>query len=209
MLAGADVAKNRIIDLVHIASLLVLCAKFWIIYLTVGRKCNKIYLRYEGSAPSARFRSVIMKVILLADVKGSGKKGDIVEVSDGYARNMLIKRNLAMEATAVEINSLKIKREAEEFHKAEELKRLTALAKEINGKEIVCFVKTGGGEENRIFGSVTNDMVAAALAKSGYEIDKKKIDIPSPIKKIGTYDIDIKLVSGVKCKIKLKVENAN
>lgn len=147
-----------------------------------------------------------MKVILLSDVKGTGKKGDVVEVSDGYARNMLFKKKLAKEATAVEINSLENKKRAEEFHRAEELKRLTALAKEINGKEIVCLVKTGGGEENKIFGSVTNEMIAAALIKVGYEVDKKKIDVPVPIKKLGVYDVAVKLVSGVPCKIKLKVE---
>jgi len=147
-----------------------------------------------------------MKVILLADVKGSGKKGEVIEVSDGYARNCLFKKKLAKEATAVEINSIKIKKEAEDFHKAEELKRLTALAKEINGKEIKCVVKTGGGTEDKIFGSVTGEMIAAALLKAGYEVDKKKIDIDTPIKKLGVYDIDVKIVSGVKCKIKLKVE---
>lgn len=146
-----------------------------------------------------------MKVILLQDVKGSGKKGDIVEVSDGYARNLLFKKNLAKEATAVEVNSLKIKKEAEAFHKKEELDRLTALAREINGKEVVCSVKTGGGEEQKIFGSVTNDAVASALEKAGYAVDKKKIVISSPIKKLGVYDVEIKLVSGVKCVIKLKV----
>ena len=147
-----------------------------------------------------------MKVILLQDVKGTGKKGDVVEVSDGYARNMLFKRKLAKEATSVEINSLENKKRAEEFHRAEELKRLTALAKEISGKEIVCLVKTGGGEDNKIFGSVTNETIAAALIKAGYEVDKKKIDVPAPIKKLGVYDIPIKLVAGVPCKIKLKVE---
>ena len=146
-----------------------------------------------------------MKVILLEDVKGTGKRGDIVEVSDGYARNFLFKKKLAKEATAVEVNSLKIKKEAEAFHKKEELDRLTALAREINGKEIVCSVKTGGGEEQKIFGSVTNEMVAAALEKTGYTVDKKKIVIAAPIKKLGVYDVDIKLVSGVKCSIKLKV----
>ena len=146
-----------------------------------------------------------MKVILLEDVKGTGKRGDIVEVSDGYARNFLFKKKLAKEATAVEVNSLKIKKEAEAFHKKEELDRLTALARKINGKEIVCSVKTGGGEEQKIFGSVTNEMVAIALEKAGYTVDKKKIVIAAPIKKLGVYDVDIKLVSGVKCSIKLKV----
>lgn len=147
-----------------------------------------------------------MKVILLSDVKGTGKKGDIVEVSDGYARNLLLKKKLAKEATSVEINSLNIKKEAEAFHRAEELKRLTALAKDINGREIECRVKTGGGEDNKLFGAVTGEMIASALNKLGFDIDKKKIVVPAPIKKLGVYDVEIKLVAGVPCKIKLKVE---
>lgn len=148
-----------------------------------------------------------MKVILLADVKGTGKKGDVVEVSDGFARNMLFKKNLAKTATAVEINSLKIKKDAEEFHKREEIKRLTELSREINGKEVLCLVKAG--EAGKIFGSVTNDNVSSALAAIGYEVDKKKIVIPSPIKKLGLYEVEIKLISGVPCKIKLKVDKEN
>ncbi len=145
-----------------------------------------------------------MKVILLQDVKGTGKKGDVLEVSDGFARNMLFKKNLAKEATKVEVNSLKIKKEAEEFHKREELKRLMELSREINGKEIVCLVKSG--ENGKIFGSVTNDNVAGALKKAGYDIDKKKIVISSPIKSLGEYSVEIKLVSKMPCKIKLKVQ---
>lgn len=145
-----------------------------------------------------------MKVILLADVKGTGKKGDIVEVSDGFARNMLFKKNLAKIATAVEVNSLQIKKNAEEFHKREEIKRLTELSREINGKEVLCLVKAG--EAGKIFGSVTNENVSAALKNAGYEIDKKKIVISAPIKKLGLYDVEIKLISGVPCKVKLKVD---
>lgn len=145
-----------------------------------------------------------MKVILLADVKGTGKKGDVVEVSDGFARNMLFKKNLAKIATAVEVNSLKIKKNAEEFHKREEIKRLTELSREINGKEVLCLVKAG--EAGKIFGSVTNENVSAALKNAGYEIDKKKIVISAPIKKLGLYDVEIKLISGVPCKVKLKVD---
>lgn len=145
-----------------------------------------------------------MKVILLADVKGTGKKGDVVEVSDGFARNMLFKKNLAKIATAVEVNSLQIKKNAEEFHKREEIKRLTELSREINGKEVLCLVKAG--EAGKIFGSVTNENVSAALKNAGYEIDKKKIVISAPIKKLGLYDVEIKLISGVPCKVKLKVE---
>ena len=145
-----------------------------------------------------------MKVILLADVKGTGKKGDVVEVSDGFARNMLFKKNLAKIATAVEVNSLQIKKNAEEFHKREEIKRLTELSREINGKEVLCLVKAG--EAGKIFGSVTNENVSAALKNAGYEIDKKKIVISAPIKKLGLYDVEIKLISGGPCKVKLKVD---
>lgn len=145
-----------------------------------------------------------MKVILLADVKGTGKKGDVVEVSDGFARNMLFKKNLAKIATAVEVNSLRIKKNAEEFHKREEIKRLTELSREINGKEVLCLVKAG--EAGKIFGSVTNENVSAALKNAGYEVDKKKIVISAPIKKLGLYDVEIKLISGVPCKVKLKVD---
>ena len=145
-----------------------------------------------------------MKVILLADVKGTGKKGDVVEVSDGFARNMLFKKNLAKIATGVEVNSLQIKKNAEEFHKREEIKRLTELSREINGKEVLCLVKAG--EAGKIFGSVTNENVSAALKNAGYEVDKKKIVISAPIKKLGLYDVEIKLISGVPCKVKLKVE---
>lgn len=145
-----------------------------------------------------------MKVILLADVKGTGKKSDIVEVSDGYARNMLFKRGLAKEATSVEVNSLQIKKQAEDFHRREEIKRLTALAKEVNNKSVICKVKAG--ESGKIFGSVTSGEIAEAVAALGYDIDKKKIVLKDAIKKVGEYDVEIKIISGVPCKIKLKVE---
>ena len=146
-----------------------------------------------------------MEVILLADVKGTGKKGDIVEVSDGFARNMLFKKKLAKQATGVEINSITIKKQAEEFHRQEEIKRLTDLSHELNGKEITCLVKCG--ETGKLFGSVTNENVAAALKSAGYEIDKKKI-IVEGIKKLGDHTVEIKLISGVPCKIRLHVVKA-
>lgn len=146
-----------------------------------------------------------MKVILLTDVKSTGKKGEIKEVSDGYARNMLFKKGLAKEATAVEVNSLKIKREAEEFHRKEEQKRLTALAAEIKGKTIVCKVKTG--ENGRAFGRVTSQEIASALTEQGYQIEKKTIILPEPVKNVGIYDVEIRLAAGISTKIKLKVES--
>ncbi len=148
-----------------------------------------------------------MKVILLQDVKGTGKKGDICEVSDGYARNMLFKKNLAKEATSVEINSLKIKKDAEEFHRREEEKRLTALAKELNGKTVTC--RAFAGANGKIFGAITNAEISASLEKMGYQIDKKKIVIQDPIKSVGTYTVDIRLITGIPCKVKVVVEGTS
>lgn len=146
-----------------------------------------------------------MKVILLADVKGTGKKGDIVEVSDGFARNMLFKKKLATVATNEQVNSITIKKQAEEFHKQEEIKRLTELSKELNGKEVTCSVKCG--ENGKLFGSVTNDDVANAINALGYNIDKRKI-VTGSIKQLGSYVVEIKLISGIPCKVKLKVVKA-
>lgn len=148
-----------------------------------------------------------MRVILIQDVKGTGKKGDVVDVSDGFARNMLIKKNLAKPATAVEINSLKIKKEAEEFHKREEEKRLTALAREIHGKKVVC--QAFAGANGKIFGAITGQEIASALGKLGYAIDKKKIVVSEPIKSTGVYEVDIKLISGIPCRIKVEVEGVS
>ena len=145
-----------------------------------------------------------MKVILLADVKGTGKKGEIKEVSDGYARNMLIKKGLAKEATAVELNSLKIKREAEEFHRREEQKRLMELADKLKGQTVTCKVKAG--EKGKVFGSVTSAEIASCLNDMGFEVDKKMIQSDS-IKNLGVYDVEIRLAAGITAKIKLKVES--
>lgn len=144
-----------------------------------------------------------MKVILLQDVKGTGKKGDICEVSDGYARNMLIKRKLAKEATSVEVNSLKIQQDAQEFHRREEIKRLTDLSREVNGKTVICSVKAGEG--GKIFGSVTNQEISLALSQMGYDIDKKKITLKEPIKNLGSFGAEIKLTPGIPCKITVQV----
>ena len=145
-----------------------------------------------------------MKVILLADVKGTGKKGEIKEVSDGYARNMLIKKGLAKEATAVEVNSLKIKREAEEFHRREEQKRLMELAGKLKGQTVICKVKAG--EKGKVFGSVTSAEIASCLNDMGFEVDKKMIQSES-IKNVGVYDVEIRLAAGITAKIRLKVES--
>ncbi len=146
-----------------------------------------------------------MKVILIQDVKGTGKKGEIKEVSDGFARNMLIKKGLAKEATTVEINSLKIKQEAQAFHKAEEIKAIKEACAKVNGKTVVCKIKCG--ENGKIFGSVTSKEIAETLKEQGYEVDKKKILLDSPIKSLGEYKIEIKYMPEVVAKITLKVES--
>ncbi len=144
-----------------------------------------------------------MKVILKADVKGSGKKGDILEVSDGYARNFLLKKGLAEIATASGVNEVEQKRTAEAYHKAENIKALKALAAQINGKEVTVSIKVG--ENGKVFGSVTTAHVASALSDLGFDIDKKKIVLKDTIKTLGTFDGEVRLMEGVAAKIKILV----
>ena len=146
-----------------------------------------------------------MKVILIADVKGSGKKDDIVEVSDGYARNYLIKNKLAKEATPSEINAVTNKKKSEEFHRAEEVKKIKEEAAKIKGREVVCKVKCG--ENGKIFGSVTNKEIAETLAADGFVVDKKKIVLKDPIKTPGIYTVEIKYLPDISSTIKVKVES--
>lgn len=146
-----------------------------------------------------------MKVILTADVKGTGKKGDIVEVADGYARNFLLKKGLATQATASNIHSANQKKESEAFHKAEELKAIKALAASIDGKSVVVKIKTG--ENGKVFGSVTSAHVADALKAQGFNIDKKKIKMDS-VKTLGTYSAEIRFMENVFAKITFVVEGA-
>ena len=146
-----------------------------------------------------------MKVILLQDVKGTGKKNDIIEVSNGYARNCLFKKKLAKEATSTEVNALNGQRKAEEFHKAEEVKRLKELAAAMKGKEVECFVKCG--ENGKVFGSITSKEIADKLNELGFEVDKKKIILKDAIKNVGVYPVEIKFLPDVTTKINVKVEN--
>ncbi len=144
-----------------------------------------------------------MKVILLKDVKGLGKARDIKEVSDGYARNCLIKKGLAEEATAVKINSLNIQKGSEEFHRQEEIKALKEEAKNLNGKQITLKIKCG--ENGKIFGSVTSKEIADAINDLGFKVDKKKILLKDTIKNLGEYTVDVKFLPEVIAKVKLSV----
>ncbi len=147
-----------------------------------------------------------MKVILLADVKGSGKKDDIIEVSDGYAKNFLIKKKLAVEATSTEVNAVNNKKKAEAFHKAEEKKYWKEVAAKIKNHEVVCAVKCG--ENGKIFGSITSKEIAEKLAEDGFDVDKKKILLKDTIKNQGVYTVEIKFLPDVTSSVKVKVINA-
>lgn len=145
-----------------------------------------------------------MKIILLQDVKGQGKKGEVVEVNEGYARNFLIKKGLAEVATASKLNDITQKKASQDFHKAEEVKAMQALAAEVKGKTFTVKIKAGQG--GKVFGSVTAQNISDALSAQGYDVDKKKIILTQPIKTVGVYDIDLKLTEGVSSKIKVSVE---
>ena len=148
-----------------------------------------------------------MKVILLQDVKSLGKKGDVVEVSEGYARNMLLKKGLGKEATGSNMNDLKLQKAHAEKVAKEALEAAQALGKEMEGKTVKLAVKTGEG--GRVFGSVSSKEVAEALKKQlGYEIDKKKILMEAPIKMLGVTNVQIKLHTKVTTEIKVHVTEA-
>ncbi len=144
-----------------------------------------------------------MKVILIADVKGTGKKGDVVEVADGYGRNFLIKKGLAKAATASTVHEAEQKKAAAEFHKAEEVKALKALAATLEGKTVPVKIKTG--ENGKMFGSVSSQHVAASLTEMGFDIDKKKIKMDS-VKALGNVEAEIRLMEGVSAKITVSVQ---
>ena len=147
-----------------------------------------------------------MIVILNRDVKGTGKAGDIVKVSDGYARNMLIPKGYAMEATKGNVQTL----EKVKAKKAEEEAARKAAAEELAKKmnTLTVEIKTKAGEGGRLFGSITSKDVAEALeSQHGIHIDQKKIQMATPIKALGTFDVPMKLYSEVNASVKVKVTN--
>lgn len=144
-----------------------------------------------------------MKVILTQDVKGQGKKNEIVEVSDGYARNFLIKKGLAMAADATSINEAKQKQAAEERRRAIEKAEAEELAKKLDGTTIDLKVKCG--DAGKTYGSITSKEIAEGLTAQGFAVDKKKVVLKEPIKALGEYDIEIKVYANISAKVKLNV----
>ena len=144
-----------------------------------------------------------MKVILKADVKGSGKAGDLINVSDGYARNFLFPKNLAVPADKGAMNDLKNKEAAAEHHKQVEVDEAKALAAKLEGKSVT--VKAKAGQGGRLFGSITAKEIAAALqAEFGIQVEKRRIDV-SEIKAFGSYSATVKVYSGITAKITVVV----
>ena len=145
-----------------------------------------------------------MKVVLKQDVKGIGKKDGLYEVSDGYARNFLLPRKLAVPADAAAVNEVKTKAAAQEHHAAEELAAAQALAAKLNGQTVQVQAKAGKG--GRLFGSVTSkDIAAAVAAKLGEQVDKRKFVLDGEIKNFGTYEVEVKIYPKVTSKIKVAV----
>ena len=145
-----------------------------------------------------------MKVILLEDVKSLGKKGDIVNVSDGYARNAILPKKLGIEATSKNLNDLKLQNQHADKVAAENLENAKELAKMVEKQKVV--VKIKAGEGGKIFGSVsTKEIAQAAKEQTGLELDKKKMHLPDGIKALGTYEVPVKLHPQVTAKLTVQV----
>ena len=147
-----------------------------------------------------------MKVILKADVKNLGKKGELVNTSDGYARNFLFPKGLAVEANATAMNDFNNKESAKKFHKAEEIKAAKEDAAKLDGKTVKVTAKAGAN--GKLFGSVTGkDISLAVKAQLGIDVDKGKISV-ADIKQFGTYEAELKIYQGISAKISVQVTEA-
>jgi len=146
-----------------------------------------------------------MKVILQQDVKGQGKKGQMVEVSDGYARNFLLPKKLAVEASSSNVNLLNQKKQAEADKKNKELAQAKMLAEKINNATVI--IKAKSGENGKLFGSITGKDITDHLKRqAGIDLDKRKIGLDESIKSLGEIEVDVRLYEGVHSKLKVRVE---
>ena len=145
-----------------------------------------------------------MKVLLLKDVKTVGRKGEIVEVNDGYARNFLMKKGMAQQATAGVINETNQKNAALARQKQKEYEDALAMAKELDGKVIGIVIKFG--DNGKSFGAVTSKEISSELLKLGYDVDKKKINLKDSIKSAGVFDVEVKVYTNVSATIRVEVK---
>ena len=145
-----------------------------------------------------------MKVILLQDVRGKGKKGQMLEVSDGYARNYMLPRKIAMEATADAINTMRMNDKATQERQARERAEAMELAKRMKAMTLTVYAKGGGA--GQLFGSVTSQEIADALQSQGITLDKRKIVIDEPIKNVGTYTIRCKLGYEITAQLTVQIQ---
>ena len=146
-----------------------------------------------------------MKVILQQDVKGKGKKGQMIDVSDGYARNYMLPRKIAIEATADAVNTMRMNDKATQERIAKEKAEAMEVSKKL--REMTIVVNAKGGGNGRLFGSVTNQEIADALkAKTGIALDKRKIVITDAIKNVGTYTVTCKLGYEITAPLTVKIE---
>lgn len=146
-----------------------------------------------------------MKVVLLKDVKGTGKKGEIKEVADGFAKNFLLKNGSAKIADNSALSENSHKKDAAVFHKQQEILAAKELAKKLDGQNVLLKIKCG--ENGKTFGSVSSKEIADELAKKGFAIDKKKIELKEPIKTTGSYQVCIKIYPEISAKIEVSVQS--
>ena len=146
-----------------------------------------------------------MKVILLQDVKGKGKKGQLLEVSDGYARNFMLPRKMAIEATADAVNTMRMNDKATQERIAREKAEAMAVSKQL--REMTVTVTGKGGGAGRLFGSITNQEIADSLkTQTGISLDKRKIVLSDPIKNVGTYTVTCKLGYEISAPLTVRIE---
>lgn len=146
-----------------------------------------------------------MKVVLLQDVRGQGKKGELINVSDGYANNFLFPRKLAKLADEQIMTELKNREASENYRRQEERKQALAVAEKL--KTAVVVFRTTGGADGKLYGAITSkDICDKLAAEYGITIDKRKVSVSQPIKTVGQYEVDVKLFTDVSAKIKLVVE---
>ncbi len=145
-----------------------------------------------------------MKVLLLSDVKGQGKKGDVINVSDGYANNFLLKKGLGVVATADKINSVEIHNKAVEKQKAAERQKAQEDAARLKGQTVRIVAATGS--QGKMYGSITNKEIAEELCRSGYSVDKKQVVLKEPIRTTGRYTATVKLYAEISAQINIVVD---